>query len=31
MKERAAELNGRCVVESLPGGGTRITAELPLA
>jgi two-component system, NarL family, sensor kinase len=31
MKERAAELNGRCVVESLPGGGTRVTAELPLA
>jgi two-component system, NarL family, sensor kinase len=31
MKERAAELNGRCVVESLPTGGTRVTAELPLA
>lgn len=30
MKERAAELNGRCVVESLPSGGTRVTAELPL-
>lgn len=30
MKERAAELNGRCVVESLPTGGTRVTAELPL-
>jgi signal transduction histidine kinase len=31
MKERAAELNGRCVVESLPAGGTRVTAELPLS
>jgi signal transduction histidine kinase len=31
MKERAAELNGRCVVESLPTGGTRVTAELPLS
>jgi two-component system, NarL family, sensor kinase len=31
MQERAAELNGRCVVESMPAGGTRVTAELPLA
>jgi two-component system, NarL family, sensor kinase len=31
MKERAAELNGRWVVESLPTGGTRVTAELPLS
>lgn len=30
MQERAAELNGRCVVESMPAGGTRVTAELPL-
>jgi signal transduction histidine kinase len=30
MKERAAELNGRCVIESLPNGGTRVVAELPL-
>jgi signal transduction histidine kinase len=30
MKERAAELNGRCVVEPLPNGGTRVGAELPL-
>lgn len=31
MKERAAELNGRCVVESLSAGGTRVAAELPLS
>lgn len=30
MQERAAELGGSCVIESLPGGGTRVTAVLPL-
>jgi signal transduction histidine kinase len=30
MRERAAELGGRCVIESLPGGGTRVLALLPL-
>jgi signal transduction histidine kinase len=30
MRERAAELNGRCVIESLPGGGTKVEACLPL-
>lgn len=30
MRERAAELNGRCVIESLPGGGTKVEARLPL-
>jgi two-component system NarL family sensor kinase len=30
MRERAAELGGTCVVESLPGGGTRVIARLPV-
>ena len=31
MRERAAELGGRCVIESPPAGGTRVLAYLPLA
>jgi two-component system NarL family sensor kinase len=31
MADRAAELGGRCVVARLDGGGTRVTAHLPLA
>jgi signal transduction histidine kinase len=31
MRERAHELGGRCTVEPRPGGGTRVTADLPLA
>ncbi len=30
MRERAAELGGTCVVESLPSGGTLVWARLPL-
>lgn len=30
MREQAAELNGRCVIESLPAGGTKVEARLPL-
>jgi signal transduction histidine kinase len=30
MKERAAELNGTCAIESLPGEGVRVQAKLPL-
>jgi signal transduction histidine kinase len=30
MRERAAELGGTCVIESLPEGGTRVLARLPL-
>ncbi len=30
MRERAAELNGRCIIESNPEGGTRVEAQLPL-
>ena len=30
MRERAAELNGRCWIEPRDGGGTRVRAELPL-
>jgi signal transduction histidine kinase len=30
MRERAAELGGSCVIESCPGGGTRVVARLPL-
>ncbi len=30
MRERAAELSGTCVVESIPQGGTRVLARLPL-
>jgi signal transduction histidine kinase len=29
MRERAAELGGECVVESLPAGRTRVRASLP--
>jgi signal transduction histidine kinase len=31
MRERAEELGGTCLVEALPGGGTRVLAELPLS
>jgi len=31
MQERAAELDGTCVVEPLPTGGTRVLAHLPIA
>ncbi|MCI0396200.1 MAG: sensor histidine kinase, partial [Chloroflexi bacterium] len=31
MRERAEELGGECLVEALPGGGTRVTASLPIA
>ena len=30
MRERAAELGGRCEISSTPGGGTLITATLPI-
>ena len=30
MRDRAAEVGGTCVVESSPGGGTRVRARLPL-
>jgi signal transduction histidine kinase len=30
MRERAEELGGSCTVASLPGGGTRVTARLPM-
>jgi signal transduction histidine kinase len=30
MRERAEELGGTCVIESVAGGGTRIHAQLPL-
>jgi signal transduction histidine kinase len=30
MRERAAELGGKCVMENLPSGGVRISAQLPL-
>ena len=30
MRERATELGGTCTVESLLGGGTRVSARLPL-
>jgi signal transduction histidine kinase len=30
MRERAAELNGRCLIGSRGSGGTRVWAELPL-
>jgi signal transduction histidine kinase len=29
MRERAAELGGRCTIESLPAGGTQVMAWLP--
>jgi two-component system, NarL family, sensor kinase len=31
MQERAAELNGRCIIQPNPTGGTIIEARLPLA
>jgi signal transduction histidine kinase len=30
MRERAAELGGRCEIEPGPAGGTRVQAWLPL-
>ena len=30
MRERAEELGGTCTVEPAPGGGTRVSARLPL-
>ena len=30
MHERASELGGSCVVQSVPKGGTRVLARLPL-
>jgi signal transduction histidine kinase len=30
MRERAAEVGGWCAIEVRPGGGTRVTARLPL-
>ncbi|WP_420631359.1 GAF domain-containing sensor histidine kinase [Candidatus Leptofilum sp.] len=30
MRERAEELNGRCMIQSLPEGGTQVQAQLPL-
>lgn len=30
MRERAAELGGTCVVENAAGGGTRVSATLPV-
>jgi len=30
MRERAAELGGRCTIERVPSGGTRVDAHLPL-
>jgi signal transduction histidine kinase len=30
MRERAEELGGTCRIESLPQGGTRVLARLPL-
>ena len=30
MRERAAELGGTCLIESVPTGGTRVVAILPL-
>lgn len=30
MRERAAELGGRCIIESAPGSGTRVWAALPV-
>lgn len=31
MQERAAEVGGRCVVESVPGAGAQVVADIPLA
>jgi two-component system, NarL family, sensor kinase len=31
MRERAEELGGTCVIESLPNQGTRVTVRLPIS
>lgn len=31
MRKRAAELGGTCVIETLPSGGTRVAATLPIS
>ena len=31
MRQRATELGGTCIIESLAGSGTRVSAQLPLA
>jgi signal transduction histidine kinase len=31
MQERAAEVGGRCSIESTPGGGAQVVAEFPLS
>lgn len=31
MQERAAEIGGRCTIESTPGGGSQVVAEFPLS
>jgi signal transduction histidine kinase len=31
MHERATELGGTCVVETVPTGGTRVLARLPVS
>jgi signal transduction histidine kinase len=31
MRERATELGGTCIIESVPGGGTRVYTRLPLS
>jgi len=31
MRERAAKLGGELRIESKPGSGTRVTAEVPLS
>jgi signal transduction histidine kinase len=31
MQERAAELGGTCLIETMPSKGTRVLAYLPLA
>lgn len=31
MRERAAELGGTCLIVTVPGGGTRVTAHIPLS
>ena len=31
MRERAEELGGACIIETIPSGGTRVSARLPIA
>jgi len=31
MQERAAEIGGRCTIQSTPGGGSQVVAEFPLS